>query len=101
MKPKRPRAGKTRCALRSAIEWLEPRALLSGTYQLAFMPEPAATVATGALAPITVEIEDPANNNQAVPGDNSAVTLSIASGPTGATLGGTATVAAVNGTATF
>ena len=50
--------------------------------------------------PVTVAVED-ANGN-VVTTDNSSVTLAIGSGSTGAgTLGGTLTVAAVNGVATF
>ena len=49
--------------------------------------------------PITVAIVD-ANGNT-IPTGNELVTLAIATGPSGATLGGTTTVQAVNGVATF
>src|SRR6185437_458880 len=47
---------------------------------------------------LTVSVEDASGN--VVTGDTSSVTLTIAAGPSGATLGN-ATVAAVNGVATF
>jgi hypothetical protein len=66
---------------------------------VAFAQSPAAATAGQPLSPVTVEITNAAGTVQA--NDTSAVTLSIASGPGGAVLGGTATVAAVGGVATF
>ncbi len=48
---------------------------------------------------ITVDVEDAGGNLLAT--DHSNVTLTIATGPTGGSLGGTVTVAAVDGVATF
>ncbi len=56
-------------------------------------------VSTALTPPITVAVEDP--NGVVVTADSSAVTLAIASGPTGGTLGGTTTANVVNGVATF
>jgi hypothetical protein len=66
--------------------------------QLVFNTEPANGQA-GTLAPVTVAIENPAG--QIVKSDNDSVTLTISSGPPGATLTGVTTVQAVNGVATF
>jgi hypothetical protein len=66
------------------------------TNQLAFAQEPAGAIAGATIAPITVDVESPAGTLLA--SDNSSVTLALAGG---ATLGGTTTVAAVNGVATF
>ncbi|HZK80860.1 MAG TPA: hypothetical protein VFC46_07330, partial [Humisphaera sp.] len=74
-------------------------AAASPTNRLAFIESPASTTAAGTLGPITVDVED--SNGTFVAGDNSNVTLAIASGSSGATLDGTTTVAAVNGVATF
>jgi uncharacterized delta-60 repeat protein len=61
----------------------------------------AGNVTTGVpISPaITVAIED--QNGDLVSSDDSNVTLSIANGPPGASLSGTATIAAVDGVATF
>jgi hypothetical protein len=68
--------------------------------ELAFAQQPSsATVGSIITPPITVEVED--SNGNPVDTDDSAVTLAIASGPAGATLGGTTTVDAVDGVATF
>jgi uncharacterized delta-60 repeat protein len=67
--------------------------------QLAFTTEPVAATTTTTLKPITVDVED--STGTLVTTDDSNVTLAIASGTAGATLGGTTTVAAVNGIATF
>jgi hypothetical protein len=67
---------------------------------LAFTQQPSSTTAGDAIAPaITVSVED--SSGDVVTTDTSTVTLSIATGPAGATLGGTFSVAAVNGIATF
>jgi hypothetical protein len=69
------------------------------TAALAFAEPPANGTTAGVLATITVDVDTlggtPSTN------DTSAVTLAIASGPAGATLAGTTTVAAVGGVATF
>jgi uncharacterized repeat protein (TIGR03803 family) len=68
--------------------------------QLAFTTSPAPASAGAPLAPaITVSVEDASGNIVAT--DNSTVTLTIASGPAGATLIGDVSAAAVNGVATF
>jgi uncharacterized delta-60 repeat protein len=67
--------------------------------QLAFAVQPTnATTATG-LGTIKVDVEN--HSGTLLTSDNSNVTLAIATGTTGATLGGTTTVAAINGVATF
>jgi YVTN family beta-propeller protein len=72
----------------------------SPSARLVFSHQPTATAAGSAVAP-SIVVEDVDVNGQVVAGDNGSVMLSIASGPVGATLGGTATVMAVNGVATF
>jgi hypothetical protein len=67
--------------------------------KLALAQEPASTTTNSTLAPITVDVED--SSGDLVSSDNSDVTLAIGTGTTGATLGGTTTVAAVGGVATF
>ena len=68
--------------------------------QLAFSAPPTVAFAREPLAsPITLDVEDSGGN--LVSTDNSSVTLGIASGPAGATISGTLTVAALNGVATF
>jgi hypothetical protein len=68
--------------------------------KLAFVQQPANTVAGKAIAPaVKVYVYD-ANNNL-VSTNTSTVTMSIATGPTGSTLGGTVSVKAVGGIATF
>jgi uncharacterized repeat protein (TIGR03803 family) len=71
---------------------------LAGASQLVFNQEPSNVTAGNAISPsITVDIEDPYGN--IVSSNTSNVTLSINSGP--GSIGGTDTVAAVNGVATF
>jgi hypothetical protein len=59
----------------------------------------AAEAGTLIAPPMTVDVEDAHNNLVAT--DSSSVTLSIASGPTGASLSGTTSVQAYDGIATF
>ena len=67
--------------------------------QLQFQQQPTHTVAGSALTPaVTVQIVDANGNLTASTAD---VTLAIGTNPASGTLGGTLTVAAVNGTATF
>ncbi len=66
---------------------------------LAFCPAPSGTTAGTTLASFAVCVKDAFGNTLTSATD--AVTLAIASGPQGATLGGTANVAAMNGVATF
>jgi Fibronectin type III domain len=66
--------------------------------KLGFAQQPVSQAA-GAIAPIVVHVQTPSGGVSTI--DNSNVTLTIASGPTGATLGGTTTVQAVAGVATF
>jgi uncharacterized repeat protein (TIGR03803 family) len=66
--------------------------------KLAFSQQPTTVTAGSTISPaVTVKVED--QNGNVIAGNTSSVTLSIASGP--GTLGGTVTVAAVNGIATF
>jgi hypothetical protein len=68
--------------------------------QLAFAGKPADTVAGKVITPaVAVDVEFP--GGAIVQNDTSTVTLAIASGPAGAVLGGTLSVAAINGVATF
>jgi hypothetical protein len=67
--------------------------------ELAFAEQPTNTSAGSTISAVTVDID---NSNASVnTGANSDVTLSIASGPSGATLSGTVTVQADDGIATF
>jgi uncharacterized delta-60 repeat protein len=66
---------------------------------LAFAAEPVNTTITETLGSVTVDIKD--STGAVVTTDTGNVTLSITGNPAGATLGGTTTVAAVNGVATF
>ncbi len=66
--------------------------------QLVFAQEPPSSTTAGAGFSITVQIHDA--NGQVITGDNSIITLSLA-GTAGGTLGGTISVAAVNGVASF
>ncbi len=74
--------------------------LIGNPAQLAFAQQPFPVTQGSAISPaITVQVEDSKGN--VVTTDSSAVTLSIASGPTGGVLGGTLTVNASSGIATF
>ena len=73
-------------------------AQVTGT-KLVFTQQPNASYASGAAIAVKVSIED-ANGTVAV-NDTSAVTLALSGGSAGATLGGTKTVNAVAGVATF
>ncbi len=66
--------------------------------QLAFVGQPADALVGGAVS-ATVNVEG--DDGLRAGADASPVTLSITGGPAGATLGGTTTVAAVGGVATF
>ncbi|MGE3524646.1 MAG: Ig-like domain-containing protein, partial [Gemmatimonadales bacterium] len=71
-----------------------------GGSKLAFIQQPANGTAGAALAPaVTVAVQD-ANGNT-VTSSTASVTLALGANPGGATLGGTLTVSAVNGIATF
>ncbi len=65
----------------------------------AIAQQPASAVAGVAMCAVVVDLETV--KGQIAATENSAVTLSIAAGPAGATLGGTVTVQAVNGVAVF
>src|SRR5256885_1487651 len=68
--------------------------------QLAFTVQPSNTVAGAAISPVVqVTAFDAAGN--AVPSFTGSVTVALGSNPGGSTLGGTTTVAAVNGVASF
>lgn len=66
--------------------------------QLGFGAQPASESA-GTLGPIQVMVEDTYGNT--IFSDNSQITLTLASGPSGSTLGGTITANVQNGIATF
>src|SRR5262249_54344385 len=67
---------------------------------LAWQAQPTNNVVAGSVLPsFSVRVND--INKNLVASDHSSVTLKIASGPTGATLGGTTTVTVINGIATF
>jgi hypothetical protein len=68
--------------------------------QLAFTVQPSTTVAGAAISPaVQVTALDPAGN--LVPGFTGSITVALGNNPGGSTLGGTTTVAAVNGVASF
>jgi hypothetical protein len=68
--------------------------------KLAFIQQPTSTVAGVAISPaVTVAIQDAGGNTVTSASNN--VTLAIGTNPSGGTLSGTATVAAVSGIATF
>jgi len=67
--------------------------------ELVVTQSPPHTNAAGTLPTITVDVDDPQGN--LLSNNATDVTLNLAGGPSGATLGGTTTVAAVNGVATF
>src|SRR5213079_3150969 len=70
------------------------------TTQLAFTVQPSNTVAGAAISPaVQVSALDAAGNP--VPSFTGSVTVALGSNPGGSTLGGTTTVAAVNGVASF
>ena len=77
-----------------------PAAVALPAAQLGIGQPPASATAGSAIRPaITVNVED--SNGSTVQTDGSTVTATIASGPAGATLGGTSSVQAVGGVATF
>src|SRR5256885_236178 len=68
--------------------------------QLAFTVQPSTTVAGAAISPaVQVTALDPAGN--LVPSFTGSITVALGNNPGGSTLGGTTTVAAVNGVARF
>jgi len=68
--------------------------------QVVFGVQPGTTTAGATISPaVTVQVEDSLGN--VVTGDNSSVTVAIGNNAGGGTLGGTVTVAAVRGVATF
>ena len=68
--------------------------------KLAFTVQPSTTAAGASITPaVTVTVEDAGGNP--VTGATNAVTIAIGTNPGSATLGGTVTVNAVNGVATF
>ena len=67
--------------------------------KLAFATQPASATTTTGLGTIKIDVEN--NEGTLLSGDHSNVTLTLATGTAGAALGGTTTVAAVNGIATF
>jgi parallel beta-helix repeat protein/predicted outer membrane repeat protein len=72
----------------------------AGSVKLIFASSSSTATAGHAVSPgYVVDIED--GDGNIVTGDDSAVTLSVATGPAGAQVGGTFSVAAVNGVATF
>ncbi len=75
--------------------------ITAGTaFRLAFLQQPTAVAAGAVIAPaVSVQIQD--NNGNLVTTDARSVTLALGSNPSGGVLGGTATVAASGGVATF
>jgi uncharacterized repeat protein (TIGR03803 family) len=68
--------------------------------KLVFVQEPTGAGIGAAISPaVTVDVED--SNGNLVTSDSSTVTLSIAGGPLGGTMGGVVSVAADDGVATF
>ncbi|HVT79708.1 MAG TPA: hypothetical protein VHM90_03545, partial [Phycisphaerae bacterium] len=67
--------------------------------RLIFRQPPAGGVAGIPLSPIVIDVEDADGN--IVTSENSTITLSVASGPLGSSTGGTISVQAQNGVATF
>lgn len=67
--------------------------------KLAFVEQPLTSKLNGPISTVQVAIEDA--TGAVVAGDNSVVTISLAKGTPHATLGGTVSVAAVDGIATF
>ena len=67
--------------------------------KLAFTPGPNASYASGSAITVSVSVVD--DSGTLVPHDTSAITISLQGGAAGATLGGTQTVNAVAGVATF
>lgn len=67
--------------------------------KLAFTTQPTNSVATGTLSPVMVTIED--GNGNPVTTATGSVSVALGSNPGATTLGGTLTVNAVNGVATF
>ena len=77
-----------------------PSSATTGAQSLAFTQQPYDSLANWAISPpIAVAVEDSIGN--IVASENSIVSLSIATGPAGASLGGMLNVAAVDGIATF
>src|SRR5438132_9999697 len=78
-----------------------PFDIIPGTAtQLAFTQQPSTTVAGAAISPaVQVTALDPAGNP--VPGFTGSITVALGNNPGGSALGGTTTVAAVNGVASF
>jgi hypothetical protein len=87
-------SGALTSALSSSVDVLPPPS------KVVFTTQPS-EVATGAtmFPAVVVSIENALG--QVAPNDKSSVTLAVLSGPDGGTIGGTTTVAAVNGVATF
>jgi hypothetical protein len=73
--------------------------LSAGAHHLAFTVEPVSTTGGATMADVTVEVRDIADG--VISGDTSSITIAIGTNPSGGALSGTATVAAVNGVATF
>ncbi len=95
------RSHRKSAVLSRCIEPLESRQLLAATH-LAFLTQPTTAVAGSTIAPdVVVAVED--GSNKIVTGDSSSVKVAIktSTGATGATLGGTLTISAVKGIATF
>ncbi len=70
-----------------------------GNDQLAFAQQPASTTAGTTLAAVKVDVET--GTGSLLSSDTSTVTLAIATGPTGGTITGATTAAAIGGVATF
>lgn len=71
----------------------------AGPDHLGFLVQPADVVAGATMAAVQVEVRDASGNR--VPNATNSIAISISDNPSGGTLSGTTTVAAVGGVATF
>ncbi len=75
-------------------------AAATASYKLVFTTQPSSSKAGASISPVVqVSIED--SHNHVVTSNTSKVTVAIGANPGNGTLGGTLTVAAINGVATF
>jgi uncharacterized repeat protein (TIGR03803 family) len=82
-----------------AIWELSPTSNAFTVVQTVITQQPSSAIAGQTLAPLSITLEDVFGNTVTAGTEN--LTLQILSGPDGATLAGTTTVASVNGIATF
>ena len=100
LKIDRPGAGYTVVATAAGLPGATSRAFsISGPPAKLVFTTPPANASAGAVLPVAVSVEDA--SGMVVPNAYHSVSLTIASGPAGATLSGSTTVMAVAGVATF